>query len=165
MKRILIFVLFFYLLVLIQTSFLIHFNISSVVPNLILISVILVNFFEKAWKNTGLLIAAIGGFYLDLFSNFQLGISLFTLIILAFLIKRALKILREKNILYFIPIFIFAVIFYNLVSTLFSSVLRLSFPPSFAFNKLKMLEIIYNLGIGVFGFYLIKLCSGKILRK
>lgn len=165
MKRILIFALFFYLLALIQTSFLIHLDISGVTLNLILISVILINFFEKPWRKTGFLIAAIAGFYLDLFSDFQIGVSLFTLIILALLIKRILKTLKEENIFYFIPVFILAIVFYNLFSVLLSSVLELSFPSSFCFDKLRILEIAYNLVIGIFGFYLIKLCSGKILRK
>ncbi len=164
MKKILISVLFFFFLALIQTSFLIHLDISGVSLNLILISVILVNFFEKPRQKTGLVVAAIGGLYLDLFSNFQIGISLFTLIILALLIKRILKTIKEENILYFIPVFVLAVVFYSFLSVLLSSALELSFPSSFCFDKLKLLEIAYNLVIGVAGFYLIKLCSGRILR-
>jgi len=161
----LIFALFFYILALIQTSFLVHLDIFGVTLNLILISVVLVNFYEKPWKNSGLLVAAIGGFYLDLFSNFQFGVSIFILVVLAFLIKRTLKILKEENVLYFIPIFIFSIIFYNLFSTLLSSALNLSFPSSLCFNRLKILEIVYNLGVGVFGFYLMKLCSKGVLKK
>ena len=71
MKRILFFLLFFYLLALIQTSFLVHFDIGGVSLNLILISVVLFNFLEKPWKKTGFLVAVIGGLYLDLFSSFH----------------------------------------------------------------------------------------------
>jgi len=165
MKKILFFVLFFYILVLIQTGFLFHFDIAGTVPNLLLISVVLVIFFERPQKKSGFLIAAIAGFYLDLFSDFWLGISLFTLVVLTFLIKRILRALEGENILYFISLLIFAVIFYNFFSVFLNSVLKLSFPPSFSFNKLKILELVYNLGMGVFAFYLVKLCSGKIPTK
>ncbi len=165
MKKILIFVLFFFFLALIQTSFLIHFDIYGVSLNLVLISVILVNFFEKPWQKTGLVIAAIGGFYLDLFSNFQIGVSLLVLVVLALLIKRILKTLKEENILYFIPVFILAIAFYGFFSVLLNSALELSFPSFSCLDKLKILGIFYNLLVGIIGFYLIKLCSGRILRR
>ena len=165
MKKILIFALFFYILTLIQTSFLIHFDILGVTPHLILISIVLLNFLEKPKDYTGLWVAGAGGFFLDLFSSFQFGVSLFTLIILAFLIKRILIILKEENIIYFIFIFVFAFVFYNLFSVLFNSLLNLSFPSLFIFNKLKIFEIIYNLIWGILGYFLVKLCSQKVLKK
>ena len=56
MKKILILVIVFYILVLFQISFLVHFNIfdGSFLgwsPNLILIAVILLNIFENPQKN------------------------------------------------------------------------------------------------------------------
>ena len=165
MRKVLILIIFFYTLALLQTSFFIHFNIYGVGPNLILISVILLNFFEKPNKNSGLLAAGMAGFFLDLFSNFPLGLNVFALIILAFLIKKILGILKEENIIYFIPLFILAMIFYNLFPVVFSAGLKLSFPSSFNFGKLEIFEIVYNLVLGILGFYLVKLCSQKVLRK
>ena len=111
MKKIFISALFFYFLGLIQSSFMVHFDIAGVTPNLILVSVILFNFFEKPWKNSGFLIAAIAGFYLDLFSSYQIGVSIFSLVLLVFLIKKILKFIGEENIFYFIFLFIFSLIF------------------------------------------------------
>ena len=157
-----LFLLFF--LAITQTSFLIHLDVYGVTLNLVLIFVVLFNFFEEPRKINGLVVAVIGGFYLDLFSDLQIGASLFTLVILAFFIKRALKTLKEKNILYFIPALILAFVFFGILSTLFNSVLGLSFPVV-CLNKLKVLEIGYNLLVGIIGFYLIKLCFGRVFKK
>jgi len=80
MKKILILVIVFYILVLFQISFLVHFNIfdGSFLgwsPNLILIAVILLNIFENPQKNSGYFTAFIGGFFLDIFSCHFLGIN------------------------------------------------------------------------------------------
>jgi rod shape-determining protein MreD len=164
MKKILISIILFYILALVQTSFLIHFDIYGANLNLILIAIVLISFFEKAERRRGLVVAAIGGFYLDLFSNLQIGVSILALVVLVFLIKKAVKVFKEENILYFVPIFVLTFVFYGLFSVLLTSGLRLSFPPLW-FNKLKLLEIGYNLVVGIIGFYLIKLCSGRVLRR
>jgi rod shape-determining protein MreD len=164
MKKILVSIIFFYILVLVQTSFLVHFDISGVSLNLILIAVILINFFERAERRRGLMVAAIGGFYLDLFSNLQVGVSILILFVLALLIKRALKRFKEENILYFIPIFVLTMALYSFFTFLLMSGLKLSFPPLY-FNKLKLLETGYNLIVGIIGFYLIKICFGRILKR
>jgi rod shape-determining protein MreD len=164
MKKILVSIIFFYILVLVQTSFIVHFDISGVSLNLILIAVILINFFERAERRRGLMVAAIGGFYLDLFSNLQVGVSILILFVLALLIKRALKRFKEENILYFIPIFVLTMALYSFFTFLLMSGLKLSFPPLY-FNKLKLLETGYNLIVGIIGFYLIKICFGRILKR
>lgn len=164
MKKILVSIIFFYILALVQTSFLIHFDIFGVSLNLILIAVILINFFEKAERRRGLAVAAIGGLYLDLFSNLQIGVSILALFVLALLIKRALKRFREENILYFIPIFVLTTALYGFFTFLLMSGLKLSFSPLY-FNKLKLLEIGYNLMVGIIGFYLIKICFGRVLKR
>lgn len=91
MKKILILVIFFYILVLIQTSFLIHFNIRGITPNLILISVILINLFAKPQNYSGLFSAIFGGFFLDIFSERPIGFSILILMLIAILIKVILK--------------------------------------------------------------------------
>jgi len=164
MKKILLSVFLLFFLVLIQTSFLVHFDISGVNLNLVLIAVVLVNFFERPWRKRGLVVAAIGGFYLDLFSDFRIGVSVLTLFILALLIKRILRSLKEENILYFIPLFILIFILYGFLLILFGSIAGLTLPSALCFNKLKVLELAYNLAGGTFGFYLVKLCL-KVLRR
>lgn len=90
-KKILILILFFYILVLLQTSFLVHFNIKGIVPNLVLVSVILINFFEKPKEYLGFLSAIIGGFFLDVFSENFIGFYILILVGLAIFIKFILK--------------------------------------------------------------------------
>lgn len=165
MKKIFVFTLFFHFLILIQTSFLVHFSIFGIIPNLILISVVVFNFFEKPRKNSGFLIAAIGGFYLDLFSNFQIGASVFSLVILVLLIKKFLKFVGEENIFYFILLFVFSLIFYDSILILFDSILKQSFSFSLIFSKSRAMEVIYNLTAGILVFYFAKICFLKALKK
>ncbi len=90
-KKILISIIVFYFLVLIQTSFLVHFNILGIVPNLVLISVVLWNLFEKSKNYFGLYIALIGGFFLDIFSNRLIGFYILILFALAIFLKLVFK--------------------------------------------------------------------------
>jgi len=155
----LILVLFFYLLVLFQNSFLSHFSISGASLNLILISICLFSFFEESHKYSGLFLAIVAGFFLDVFSRSFLGISIFCLIIVYFFIKKTIHILRDiprkYSIIYFIPIFIICVILYNLFFGTFSY-LSNHFTPPFLGGYTLFLNIIYNLIFAVFGFYLFK---------
>lgn len=94
--RAIIFILFFYFLALLQTSFLIYFNILGIVPNIILILVILINLFEKPEQNLGLYSAFIGGFFLDIFSSnfigFYILISAGIAIFLKFILRKYVRI-------------------------------------------------------------------------
>lgn len=97
MKKILILILFFYILTLFQTSFLIHFNIFleggffGWALNLILIAVILITVLENPEKNLGIFSGICGGFFLDIFSENFLGFHILILVILAFFIKFILR--------------------------------------------------------------------------
>lgn len=91
-RKILTLTLFFYILALLQTSFLVHFNIFGVVPNLILISVILISFFTPTSKfGVGIGSAFIGGFFLDVFSSQPFGWNVLILLAISILIKIILK--------------------------------------------------------------------------
>lgn len=165
MKKILASVLFFYVLALVQTSFIFHLDILNVVPNLILISVVLLNFFEEPRKKTGLVIAGIGGFFLDLFSYSYLGISILILVVLAFLLKKFLKVSAERNVIHLVLVLVFSVVFYNLFLVLLDSIfLKMSFLRLFIINRFTVLELVYNLGVGVLFYFLIK-CSKRVLGK
>jgi len=89
--KILISIILFYFLALLQTSFLAHFSICGIVPNLILITVILWNFFEKPKDYSGLYGAAIGGFFLDIFSNRFVGFYILISLALAIIIKLVIR--------------------------------------------------------------------------
>jgi rod shape-determining protein MreD len=93
-KKIIFLIFLFYFLVLIQTSFLIHFSFRGIVPNFVLIAVIFINFFEKPEKRLGLISALLGGFYLDIFSlSFPVffGFSTLTFLAISFFIKFILR--------------------------------------------------------------------------
>lgn len=89
-KKILIPILFFYLLSLFEASFLIHFKQLSRIP-LILILTILLNFLEKPERNSGIFSALVGGFFWDIFSSRPIGFHVLILVISAIFIKLILK--------------------------------------------------------------------------
>ena len=92
--KILIIPPFFYFLVLFQTSFLVHFNISNWIPNLALIAVLLLIFWGDAKDSIWGAICA--GFFLDIFSNNFIGFHIFILlgivILLQIIFKRYVQI-------------------------------------------------------------------------
>lgn len=90
-KKILAFIIFFYIFALFQTSFLVHLRIFGQIPNLILISIILINFFEKPEDYSGVFAAIIAGFFLDIFSEKSIGFSILILVALSLFIKLILK--------------------------------------------------------------------------
>ena len=90
-KKVLISIIVFYFLVLIQTSFLVHFTLFGAVPNLVLILIIIWNFLEKRKNYFGVINGLIGGFFLDIFSNHFIGFYVLILVGLAILIKLIFK--------------------------------------------------------------------------
>jgi len=96
-KKIIFFIITFYILILLQTSFLVHFNVLGVVPNFVLIAVIFINLFSSS-KQEKVLSALIGGFYLDVFSLDNRGgfFGFYTLIMLGLFLF--LKVILEKYV-------------------------------------------------------------------
>lgn len=83
-KKIVFLLIIFYFLILLQTSFLVHFSFWGIVPNLVFIALIFINLFEKPEKKLGIIAGLLGGFYLDIFSlSFQGFFGFYTLISLA----------------------------------------------------------------------------------
>ncbi|MCD6402564.1 rod shape-determining protein MreD [bacterium] len=91
MKKFLILAIFFYILAILETSFFIHFKFFSFLPNLILISQILITLFEKPYKTDALYSAILAGFFLDIFSEKPLGFNIITLFFITFFLKEILK--------------------------------------------------------------------------
>jgi len=93
-RKILFFILFFYALILIQTSFLVHFSLWGVVLNLVLISVILINLLSSD-RALGIISSFVGGLYLDIFSlaGFMgfFGVYTIVLILLSLFLKIVLN--------------------------------------------------------------------------
>ncbi len=90
-KKSLLFLIVFYLLVLWQTSFLVYFDIAGFVPNIVLILVILINLLEKPHKYFGILAGFWGGFFLDIFSSGFIGLNTLILLAIALFVKMVLK--------------------------------------------------------------------------
>ncbi len=91
MKRNILLIVGFYFLMLLQVSFLPFFSVFGTVPNLVFISAILLNIFEKPGKKTGILIAGFAGLLLDIYSSSPLGFYFGILIALSLLIKIVVK--------------------------------------------------------------------------
>ncbi len=158
MKKALILILTLYLLTLIQTSFLVHFNILGVIFNLVLVFVCLLSFFEGPTQRWGFFAAVIGGFFLDIFSTSFIGISIFVLVLISFIFKISLYILKERPekhpLIYFIPLFIFSVLLYTLSLNFISFIIKSS---SFQISPISLLvEITLNFLLSLIGFYFFK---------
>ena len=90
-KKALILTLFFYLFVLLQTSFFVHLKIFGFLPNFVLILVVLINLLERPKNQLGILAAFIGGFFLDIFSSSFIGFNVLILLAVAVFIKLVLR--------------------------------------------------------------------------
>lgn len=86
-KKILMIIVGFYLLTLLQTSFFLHLRLLGVIPNLVLVSVVLINILERPKEKAGLLAGFAGGFFLDVFSSGYIGFYAFIFLVLSFAIK------------------------------------------------------------------------------
>lgn len=91
MKNALLLISAFYVLVLLQTSFLVPLNVFGVVPNFMIIAVVLINFFEKPEKKLGIIAGFFGGIFLDIFSGNFLGFYTLTLLAVSFFLKYILR--------------------------------------------------------------------------
>lgn len=86
-KKLIISIIILYFLVLLQTSFLVHFGLFGMVPNAVIVFVVSWNIFEKEDSNVGIYNAVIGGFLLDIFSDRFIGFNILILVLLAFILK------------------------------------------------------------------------------
>jgi len=91
-KKIILITLGFYFLILLQSSFFVHF--SNYVPNLILIVVILINLFEEQKNSFGLISSLIAGFLLDVFFSLYIGYW----VLICFLISIFIKLIFKKYV-------------------------------------------------------------------
>ncbi len=91
MKKLLILIIFFYILALLQTSFFIHFDFFRFSPNIILISQILITLFEDPNKNLSIFSAIPAGFFWDIFSENPIGFGILTLISISVFLKIILR--------------------------------------------------------------------------
>ena len=90
-KKIIILTLIFYFLALLQASFFVHFKVWGIIPNLILISVILINILAPHQNWWGVAGAFIGGLFLDIFSPGVIGFYVLICLALSLFIKLVFK--------------------------------------------------------------------------
>lgn len=156
MLKIIFSLIFFYLLAIIQTSFLVHYGIRGGLLNIVLISIILFNFFEKKESKLGFIVGAAGGFYLDIFSPYFPG--LFTLVgMAASILIRTLKPFFEiKKFISFVIILSIVLLFYEIILTL--AILS----NGFYFN---VFSLIYNFLVGVVIYFLVKISYVQIQKR
>lgn len=158
MKKSLVLILFFYILALIQTSFLVHFNIEGQVPNLILIALVLLIFFEKPEEKLSFFGAGVGGFFLDIFSNVFLGTSIIALLLMTFLFKKLVKIIKGLNVLWLLIFIFLSLVFFDLFSNLVSFFIARDITAiQVNLGKVFIIESTYNLTLGLIVFYIISL--------
>lgn len=162
MKQIIFFFFLLYVLSLLQTSFFAHFGIKGVVPNLVLISVFLINYSisrktssdEESSsfcpENLG---AFFGGFMLDIFSDHRFAISGLLFFSAAFLLQKAAGLFNRANPLFFLASFTAFILFYDFSLSLISFVLGAKnslFPFSLPFI---LTEISFNLAFALLGYF------------
>ncbi len=158
--RLLIIFLLFGLLGILQTSFLVHFNIIGAMLNLIFILYFVVVFFEGPQKYIqGIFSAIVAGFFLEALSSFYFGVSFVFLLIIVFILKHILYLLKKKRdeypIIYFAPLFTLSFIIYNLFLTI--AIYFFNSPHIMpVLNWIFLIEIVYNLIFSLFGFYIYK---------
>lgn len=158
--RLLIIFLLFGFLGILQTSFLVHFNIMGSTPNLIFILYFVVVFFEGSQKYIqGIFSAIIAGFFLDALSLSYFGLSIISLLIITFILKKTLFLLKktrdEYPIAYFVSLFILSFIIYSLLLTIAIYFLNLA-QVTPVLSWLFLIKIVYNLVFALLGFYTYK---------
>lgn len=99
LKKILFLIIIFYILTLLQTSFIPFFEIKGLTINLVLVLIILINFFEIPEKRIGLWSAFIAGFFLDVWSSMPFGIEILIFVLVAIFIKFIVK--KYVQVLFF----------------------------------------------------------------
>ena len=78
--KLLFIIILFYFLVLLQATFLVHFNIFGITFNLVLVLTIIWNIFEESKNPFGVFLAGINGLFLDIFSSGLIGFNILILI-------------------------------------------------------------------------------------
>ena len=165
-----IIIFIFFILAIIQNSFMPFFNVMGTVPNLVFILFFILTFFEESseyhsssqvsqseiWEDKGFFIAIIAGFFLDIFSPFYFGLSIISPLIIYLLIKVIIHFLRKWQDKYLIFYFLFIFLFSFFVYNVFSNLLSNSFHLKLDFNKTIFVSLLYNLIFIYFGFYVYK---------
>jgi len=91
LKKILISTAALYILILMQTSFFLHFTVLRLIPNFAFIFLIIFNIIEDPKERTGIYLAAAGGLLLDVFSTNFIGLNIIIMLFISLSIKFIIK--------------------------------------------------------------------------
>ncbi len=142
------FILFFYLLTIFQSSFLIHFAWHNTCLNLVLLVLIVLFFKKKREINEGFLLSFFAGFFIDIFSSHFFGLVILLFFLIYLLIEKIKKYFLATSFWSFCIVLGASLIFYYLVFFLFNI-----FRPHY-FN---VFTILYNFLIGILIYFIAKL--------
>lgn len=172
-QKSLIIVLLFYFFALLQNSFLSHFNLFGITPNLVFILYFLLIFTAKTDEHINnnyyiISLSFVAGLFIDIYSYTYLGPSIIVLLIISYLLKKTKSLLQNRDnsfpFEYFLPLFIICMLIYDLF---IGSYLRFLEP-----NKIAMISVfqliaslIYNSIIASLFFVLNKKINEKLSHK
>jgi len=134
----------FYILTLIQTSFLIHHLWCSAGVNLVLLVFIVSLFSEKKDIKEGVLLAVLSGFFLDIFSSYFFGLFILFFIVLFFLISQTKKRILANNLWG-----------YSLI--LFSTLIIYYFFFFLIDHSFNFFDVVYNFLVGIVIYFISKM--------
>jgi len=143
LKKFLFFLLIFYVLALVQTSFFIRFNIFGQIPNLILAALFLIIVFDMGMAEIFPFEAILAGLFLDVFSYHFLGISILFLCLGSIFLQEILKVVKRQNIVILYALFIVFFLFYESGILLFNYFInQIDFSGA---GKIILVRVLYNL--------------------
>jgi len=153
-------ILLFYFFAILQSSFLVHFNLFGAVLNLVFIFFFLNVFFAP--KKIGyeiILYAVVAGIFSDIFSYAFFGLSSVLLVIIAYFSKKMQTSLKEKHdkypFIHFLPLFSAWFVVYELLMMMYFRFADSSHT-AIIFNLGFLFEILYNAIAASLGFYIFK---------
>ena len=149
----------FYILALIEVSFLPHFSLAGFIPRLVFITVFFLIFFNP--KEVRFLPVFLGGFFLDVFSGGIFGLKTLSLLLAALFLKFLLDFFSRRDFFWFVFIFSIVFIFYNFSFFLFQICLK----RNLIFFIFEPVNLIYSLTFAIFVFFLNKTCISFLLKK
>lgn len=142
-KKFPLFLLIFYVLALIQTSFFTHFNIFGQVPNLVLVALFLIITFDMGITKFFPFEAILAGLFLDVFSHRFLGVSIFFLCLVSIFLQEILKVVKKHSFIISCVLFIAFVLFYESGILLFDRFFnQIDFSGA---AKVILIRVLYNL--------------------
>ena len=155
-KKFALFIIF-YILVLIESSFLPHFSLAGFIPRLVFIAVFFLIFFNP--KEVRFLPLFLGGFFLDVFSGGIFGLKTLSLLLAALFLKFLLDFFSRRDFFWFVFIFSIVFIFYNFSFFLF----QICFKRDLTFFVFSPINLTYNLAFATLGLCIFHF-SKKILK-